>query len=110
MSGGGYSPPEVDIGGMGPTDCSRLTFEAILTSVDPTVLASCAVGDLLDVQVHGAAPAMFIGVFSRSTGLLLGTITSRWAELKRCLELGTIFRAELLSGAAPVRVRVEAGI
>lgn len=111
MSGGGYSPPEVNIGGMGPTDCSRLRFETTLTSVDPSVLSASTVGDLFDVRLSGtSAPALYIGVYARGTGLLLGTITDRWAELKRCLELETIFRADLLTDSAPVRVLVESGL
>jgi hypothetical protein len=110
MSGGGYSAPEVNVGGMGPTDCSRLRFSTVLASVQSELLSQVAVGDQLSVSLMGSsAPHQVISVLAPS-GDTLGSITDRWAELKHCLELGASFVAELQSTDFPVRALIKAGV
>jgi hypothetical protein len=105
MSGGGYDPPAAPTG---PRDCARLIFTCILTSVDPAVLATIAIGDICDVLLVGTTPPdVTIQVLTRPSGRPLGAIVDRWAELRDCLEAGAEFEAQIGTVSAPIRVTVR---
>jgi hypothetical protein len=75
---------------------------------DRTVLATLAIGDVLDVVLIGAAPPeQTIEVLTRPGAATLGSVTSRWQELRNCLQAGFEFEAELRTTAGPVNILIR---
>ncbi len=97
-------------GGGGPitpsgTDCSRLIIRTPLSSPKPKVVAKLKKGDQLEVVAQSAAgPA----IVQTKKGEEAGSITSRLAELLRCIEEGYSYTATVISitgGIVEVEIR-----
>lgn len=107
-SSGGGGQGGGGAGGDSDDDCARLTFEAVISSPNPSVVATLSVGDVLTVVLGGSGGVPLVELHA-SDGRLAGTLTSHMPDLLRCLP-GTSYIAEVLSitGGA-TRVRVSAG-
>lgn len=107
MSGGGYGGGEG--GYSGPDsglDCSALKFTTGLASPEPTVVATLAVDDVLNVQLQGEGSQRSVDVIT-GAGQRAGSITHRVPELLRCLQSGHTFAARVVSvDGGAVRVEV----
>lgn len=114
-----YSPRTPGIGGStaagggsaadtGDTDnCTRLTFPAVLSSPEPTVVDTLVVGQLLNVVLNDRG-GVRIAELQTADGRLAGTLTTSLPELFRCIDRGNSYVAEILSidgGAVRVQVR-----
>ena len=109
MSGGGGSGGG-SYGGGGPSeeefDCDKLRFEAIVTSPDPTVVATLNEGDVLTVTLEDPPNRRVVVVAPAG---VVGSLVDHLRELIRCLQRRT-FQAVVISlDGVVVRVRVEPG-
>lgn len=89
----------------GPDDCA-IAFETTLASPDPSVVATITPGEVLDLEsvdtpIRGVV-AYVIG------GPPVGAITQQIVALRRCIERGVQYEAEivrLVGGSVTVAVR-----
>lgn len=92
-------------GGSSGVDCSTLTVETTLASIQQAVAATLSVGDVLDVALDGSGQRPVVGVFSG--GELVGSLLERVVDFVGCINQGTTYEAEVLSADdTVVRVRV----
>ena len=97
-------------GGGGPAspsrpDCSTLVFRTPLASPKPKVIAKLNKGDQLDVVAQSAAGPAVVQTRQGEEG---GSITSRLADLLRCLAEGYMYVATIISitgGNVEVEIR-----
>lgn len=107
MSGGGPSRSPQGIGGEAVlADCGTIRFETDLASPQPTVVATLAIGDMLDISLDTTGPRVVVAAVTAS-GETAGSIATRAAQLIRCIRDGHSYTAEVLEitgGVVPVRV------
>lgn len=87
--------------------CERVRFEAQITSPQGPVVATIAVGDVLDVVTATMQNVLVVQVLKNGqvAGGLAGPDASR---LRNCMEQGNSYRATVVSVlGGQVRVRVE---
>ncbi len=104
MSG---SDPSVRTGGNpgGPDGCPE-DFETVLASPDPAVVADLTAAELLDI-VPIDTPIRGV-VAQRLTGEYVGAVTRDIARLRRCIENGEAYEAEVrrvVGGSVSIIVR-----
>ncbi len=104
--GGGSSGPAGGFGSDSGTSCDQLRFEAFLSGVQDSVLASLTVGNVLSVGLQ-QTPVRAI-VVREAGGQVVGALTTRVRELLRCLQQQVDFEAEVLAiNGGDVRVAVR---
>lgn len=99
--GGGYTPADER------TPCDQLQFDATVASPQPSVVQQLQPGDELDVD-HRVSDGTRAIVLLTADGNLAGALTTRTADLLRCLQAGFEFVAVVRSvdgGAVHVHVQ-----
>lgn len=111
MSGSGGGPLAGGQGGGVDTEltpCDSLIFEAHLVSVDQAVAAGVSVGDYLQVVDRPLASGTHAFTADTSNGDTVGGIVHRLPDLRRCMQAGYAYAAEVLTNqGGAVRVKVQ---
>lgn len=99
--GGGRSYDDVEI------PCSKLKFDAQVSSPQPAVVSTLSPGDVLDVRVTTGVGTQSVQVF-KGTQLVGGLVGNLVPRLRECLLANNNFKATVLSvNSGQVKVRVE---
>jgi hypothetical protein len=85
-SGGGGNPPP-------NRGCSSLSFTTTLASPKAAVIATVAVGDVLQIEILPGA-VRIVGAKTNG-GHVAGTITTHTAKLIECIDEGYAYEAEV---------------
>lgn len=95
-------------GGGGEVDPCAIVQDAPLNSPRPAVIAGLALGNVLDVVATGAPPRRVLEVHAPGAGVA-GTLTHvGHLQILRCIDLGNVYQAEVISKAGGnVVVRIE---
>jgi hypothetical protein len=104
MSGGSGSSAGGGFGGDSGLDCAAIKFDAFLSSVDPSVVETVKVGEVLPIELR-SDPRSLVVV---ANGRVLGAITRKVRELLRCIQQQVQFSATVKSingGDVEVQVR-----
>jgi hypothetical protein len=106
MSGGGGSGGGVFSGGPpnDEVDCDNVRFEANLTSVDPAVVATLSVGEVLRVELQDPPNRRVVVVAAAG---IAGSLVDHLRELLRCLQRRPFMAMVLSIDGIVVRVKVE---
>lgn len=95
-------------GGGGTDPCRKITFETLLQSPVPAVVAQLQVGEILHVELTNNRPPIIV---LRQNGTIVGAIIPQnIRQLVDCINAGNHYVAEVVriqGGAVTLRVRIQ---
>lgn len=103
-TGGGASGGFGGGSSAGGADSCVLHFNTVLASPDPAEVAALSIGDVLNILIQDAPPAV---TACAPDGRIVGGITQEALRLRTCIQQGYAYEAEILSisgGAVQVQV------